>query len=328
MDYPTASNSIDSPTTTYRDKADGPTFSHHEHHESNDDRIDEDALQLTSFGQYRAFLKPYFAEFVGTMFLVIFGTGANCQVSLSNNQNVSPASKGTYTSVGFGFAVGIGLGVWISAARSGGHINPAVTIALATFRGFSWSKVPGYIFSQLMGGIIGAALVYADYYHAINVYEGGTGVRTLATAGNFGTFPLAYMTNGAAFFSEFLGTALLVIVVFMATDPGNAIPSAAVPFLLFIVLLGIGLCLGMETGFAVNPARDLGPRILTSIVGYGGAVYSFRNQYWLWGGVLAPILGGLIGGLCYELLFSDGGRFKNAIYRPRASRTAAGKAAV
>jgi len=154
---------------------------------------------------------------------------------------------------------------------------------------------------------------------------------------NFGTFPLDYMTNVSAFFSEFLGTAILVFIVFTVTDLGdldphadtgdidprnadprnvdpsnakpkpNVIPPTLAPVILFVVLLGIALCLGMETGFAVNPARDLGPRLLTSMVGYGGAVYSFRNQYWLWGGVMASILGGLIGGFFYEILFSSNG---------------------
>ncbi|KAJ3927754.1 MAG: putative aquaporin 3 [Lentinula lateritia] len=231
------------------------------------------------------------------MLLVVFRIGANCQVTLSNNQNVSAAPKGSYTSVGFGFAVGISLGVWVSASRSGRHINPAVTIALATFRKFPWRMVPGYIFSQLLGGFIGAALIYANYYHAINIFEGGSN--------------LDYMTNVSAFFSEFLGTALLVFIVFAATDPRNAIPSAAIPFILFTVLLGIAICLGIETGFAVNPARDLGPCLLTLIVGYGGAVYSFRHQYWLWGGILAPILGGVTAASFYNLLFIDSGRFRN-----------------
>lgn len=162
-----------------------------------------------------------------------------------------------------------------------------------------------------MGGLIGAAIVYANYFHAIDIVEGGRGVRTLTTAGNFGTFPVSfnrhaescnaqftipkldYMTNVSAFFSEFLGTALLAFIVFTVTDPGSAIPSSLVPVILFVVLLGIALCLGMETGsnictshrpypqlclgFAVNPARDLGPRLLTSMVGYGAAVYSFRK---------------------------------------------------
>ncbi|KAJ3931726.1 MAG: aquaporin [Lentinula lateritia] len=326
MDSPITANP---PSATDRDKFDGPTSSHHEHQRPYEhDSVDEDNLRSTRHGRYRNFVQPYVAECAGTMLLVIFGIGANCQVSLSNNQNVSAAPKGSYTSVGFGFAVGISLGVWVSASRSGGHINPAVTIALATFRKFPWRMVPGYIFSQLLGGFIGAALIYANYYHAINIFEGGSGVRTLLTAGNFGTYPLDYMTNVSAFFSEFLGTALLVFIVFAATDPRNAIPSAAIPFILFTVLLGIALCLGMETGFAVNPARDLGPRLLTSIVGYGGAVYSFRHQYWLWGGILAPILGGVTGACFYDVLFIDSGRFKNVLDRKEAARNGNGKSAV
>ncbi|KAJ3857127.1 major intrinsic protein superfamily membrane channel protein [Lentinula lateritia] len=332
------------PSAAYRDKSDDLTSSHHEHHQPYEP-VDENNLRSTRLGRYGNFVQPYVAEFAGTMLLVIFGIGANCQVSLSHNQNVSAASKGGYTSVGFGFAVGISLGVWVSASRSGGHINPAVTIALATFRKFPWKMVPGivhsrrgamvgsfdtgYIFSQLLGGFIGAALIYANYYHAINIFEGGSGIRTLLTAGNFGTYPLDYMTNVSAFFSEFLGTALLVFIVFAATDPRNAIPSAAIPFVLFTVLLGIALCLGMETGFAVNPARDLGPRLLTSIVGYGGAVYSFRHQYWLWGGILAPILGGVTGACFYDLLFIDSGRFRNVLDRKEAAvRNGNGKSSV
>ncbi|KAE9395433.1 aquaporin [Gymnopus androsaceus JB14] len=310
MDTPTTTNS---PTTTTKD---APTFSHHEHHQP--DVVQAQTPELTRLGRYRQHLQVYLAEFIGTMLLVIFGTAANCQVNLSSDSKVSSAPKGNYTSVGFGFAVGISLGVWVSAKISGGHINPAVTIALATYRGFPWRRVPGYIFSQLMGGLIGAAIVYANYFHAIDIVE-GRGVRTLTTAGNFGTYPLDYMTNVSAFFSEFLGTAILVFIVFTATDPMNAIPSNLVPVMLFVVLLGIALCLGMETGFAVNPARDLGPRLLTSMVGYGGAVYSFRNQYWLWGGVMASVLGGLIGALFYEILLSnDNSRItRNAFIRKR-----------
>ncbi|KAF5392700.1 hypothetical protein D9757_000973 [Collybiopsis confluens] len=295
----------------------------HFHHEIHHPIAQPDTYEPNRLGTYREYMKVYVAEFAGTMILVIFGLGANCQVSLSTNTNVSPTPKGSYTSVGFGFAVGISLGVWVSGKISGGHINPAVgrippisrlkplenisqvTLAMATFRDFPWKKVPGYVFAQLMGGLVGAAIVYANYFHAINVYEGGSGVRTLSTAGNFGTYPLDYMTNVSSFFSEFLGAAILVFVVFMVTDPGNGIPSSVVPMVLFVVLLGIAISLGMETGFAINPARDLGPRLLTAMVGYGGKVFSFRNQYWLWAGVIAPILGGITGACFYDIMFAS-----------------------
>ena len=93
-----------------------------------------------------------------------------------------------YLSINFGWAVGTALGVWVSSGISGGHINPAVTIALATFRDFPWRKVPSYIFAQLMGGLCGAGIVYANYIHAIDIFEGGRNVRTLATAGLFSTY--------------------------------------------------------------------------------------------------------------------------------------------
>lgn len=146
-----------------------------------------------------------------------------------------------------------------------------------------------------MGGIVGAAIVYANYFHAIDIYEGGEGVRTLATAGLFGTLPVCelimfslrlyetyilsiqsdYLTPASTFFDEFLGTAVFLIVIFAMLDKKNMPPPNGLgPLILFLVVLGIGSCIGMQTGFAINPARDLGPRILTAMVGYGGAVFS------------------------------------------------------
>ncbi|KAE9395432.1 putative aquaporin 4 [Gymnopus androsaceus JB14] len=247
------------------------------------------------------------AEFAGVMLLVIFGCGVNCQVNLSSNTGVSATPKGDYTSVCFGWAAGIALAVWVSAGISGGHINPAVTLSLAVFRGFPWRKVPVFIFAQLLGGIVGAAIVYANYFHAIDIVEGGRGVRTLATAGNFGTFAAGFETNVSAFFSEFLITAILLIVILAATDKRNSPPPyGLLPLVLFILLLGISASLGIDTGFGANPARDLGPRILTSMVGYGSQVYTFRNQYWIWCPILAPILGGLTGTMLYDTLIFIG----------------------
>ncbi|KAJ3731506.1 aquaporin-like protein [Lentinula guzmanii] len=247
------------------------------------------------------------AEFTGVMILIIFGTGVVSQVVLSSNPAVAPTPKGEYLSISFGWAAGTALGVWVCLGISGGHINPAITIAFATWRGFPWKKVPGYIFGQLMGGVVGAALVYADYFHAIDIYEGGRGVRTLKTASLFSTYALDYMTNVSCFFSEFFATAILVIVILATTDKGNGPPPLGLlPLVLFILILGLGACLGMETGYAVNPARDLGPRLLTSMVGYGSAVYTFRNQYWLWCPVLAPILGAQAGAMFYDVLLFNG----------------------
>jgi len=241
------------------------------------------------------------------MILVIFGCGSNCQVGLSSNPAVASSPKGEYLSTSFGWAVGIGLGIWTCASISGGHINPAVTLALASIRKFPWKKVPSYILAQFLGAMCGAGIIYANYYHAISLYEGGPGIRTISgTAGFFGTYAADSVTAVGCFFSEFLGAAMLVIGILTATDKKTGLPQGLAPLVIFFTFLGIGVALGMETGFAINPARDLGPRILTAMVGYGKAVFDFRNQYWLWCPVLGSILGMQAGALAYDTLLYTG----------------------
>jgi len=254
------------------------------------------AAFIERWAKYRENLREYAAEFLGTAVLVILGTGVNCQVALSSNTNVSSSPKGDYLSVGFGWAIGIAIGAWVS----GGHINPAVTLALAVWRGFPLRKVPGYILAQILGGLVGAAVIYGNYYLAIDIFEGGNGVRSLKTAGFFATYAADYMTTASCFFSEFLTTTILLIGVLALTDKKNKVPMGLVPVGLFLLVLGIAISLGMETGFALNPARDLGPRLLTSMVGYGGQVYTFRSQYWLWCPILATITGAQFGTFVYD----------------------------
>ncbi|KAF8645150.1 hypothetical protein AX16_007978 [Volvariella volvacea WC 439] len=282
-------------------------------------RIDEKVVQYSDdeasiahangWSKYREMIRAPLAEFLGVIILVMFGDGAVCQMVLSQIPAVSAAPRGDWLTLSFGFAVGVSLGVWITAGISGGHINPAVTLAMATFRGFPWKKVPVYIFAQLMGGIVGAAILYGRFHNAIDLFEGGEGVRTLATAGLFATYAADYLSNATAFFEEFLGTAMLIITILAMTDKRNrdaAAPSGMFPLVIFIVILGIGLSIGMQTGFALNPARDLGPRILTAMAGYGKQVFTFRNHYWIWCPVMAPILGAQVGALFYDVFFYTG----------------------
>jgi len=226
---------------------------------------------------------------------------------LSSNAGVASSQKGSYLSINLGWAIGVSMGAWIAGGISGGHINPAVTLAFAVWRGFPWRKVPIYIFSQVMGGFFGAALVYANYYHAIDIFEGGRGVRTRATAGIFSTYALDYMTNVSCFFSEVLATAVLLILVLAITDKRNgAPPPGLAPVALFVVILGLGISLGMETSYALNPARDFGPRLLTSVAGWGSTIYSYRRQYWLWCPIIAPIIGAQLGTAIYDLCIYNG----------------------
>jgi len=292
-----------SPTKTHdRDYTSERHIEHYRDHEE-----DREAVYPNNWARYREYIRAPFAEFLGVAILVLFGDGVICQVALSANTGVAPTPRGEYLSICFGFAVGIAMAVWVSGGISGGHVNPAVTLAFATFRGFPWRKVPVYIFAQLMGGLVGAALVYANYFHAIDVFEGGRGIRTMKTAGLFSTYALDYMTNVSAFFSEFLASAILMTAIFAMCDHSNmSPPHGLAPLYLFILILGIAACFGMETGFAINPARDLGPRLLTAMVGYGKTVFTFRNQYWLWCPVIAPFLGCLAGGALYDAFLYRG----------------------
>jgi aquaglyceroporin related protein, other eukaryote len=152
-----------------------------------------------------------------------------------------------------------------------------------------------FIFAQVLGAMCGAAIIYANYFHAIDLFEGGRGIRTLSTASLFATyavslnlphftlldllmtFKLPYMTSVSCFFSEFMATAVLLMVVMAITDKKNGPPPAGlVPLALFITILGIGASIGMETSYAINPARDFGPRVFTAMV-YGKQVFTFRK---------------------------------------------------
>ncbi|KAJ7134840.1 major intrinsic protein superfamily membrane channel protein [Mycena epipterygia] len=258
-------------------------------------------IHPNAWSKYRLMMREYVAEFLGICVLIIFGIGVDCQVVLSSVTGVAPSQKGNYLSISFGWAIGTSLGVWVSGGISGGHLNPAVTLVLATYRGFPWKKVPGYIAAQTLGAFVGTALIYANYYHAINIFEGGPHIRTLSTASLFSTYALDYMTPVSCFFSEFLTTAVLVIVLLAISDQKNCPPPAGLaPLALFILILGIGACLGMETSYAINPARDFGARLLTLAVGYGKQVYTYRNHYWLWCPILAPILGAQAGAIFYD----------------------------
>ncbi|KAF8964775.1 aquaporin-like protein [Flammula alnicola] len=246
------------------------------------------------------------AEFLAVAIFVIFGAGSDCQVVLSTDPNVVSSPKGEFISTNYGWAIGLAMGIWVSAGISGGHVNPAITLALATWRGFPWKKVPVYIFAQVMGGVVGAGLVYAQYIHAIDIFEGGRHIRTQATASLFSSFALDYLTAVSCFFSEFLGTAVLAFMIMAATDKNNAAPPLALlPLVIFLTLLGLGAALGMQTAFAFNPARDFGPRLFLTMAGYGKELYTFRNQYWIWCMIMAPILGAQCAVGLYDIFLYD-----------------------
>ncbi|KJA25311.1 hypothetical protein HYPSUDRAFT_422260 [Hypholoma sublateritium FD-334 SS-4] len=262
------------------------------------------------WNKIRNVIRQPMAEFAGVAIFVMFGTAVDCQVVLSTNPGVAASPKGDFLSVSFGWAVGLAMGAWVSGGISGGHLNPAVTLALATWRGFPWRKVPAYVFAQVLGGVFGAAVVYGNYAGAIDIFEGGHAVRSRATAGLFATFALDYMSNIACFFVEFIGTTVLALVVLATTDKKNGGPPAGLlPVALFLALLGLAVGFGMQTSFAFNPARDFGPRLLLTFAGYGRELYSYRSQYWLWCPLVAPLAGAQLAAVFYDLFLNENGRF-------------------
>lgn len=180
--------------------------------------------------------------------------------------------------------IAVMLGVYTSGI-SGAHINPAVTLANCLYRKFPWRKFPIYTFSQILGAMTGAAIVYANYKSAIDAFEGGPNIRTVpgyspnATAGIFATYPAPFMTKTGQFFSEFIASSILMFTIFAIKDDDNIGAGPLTPLVLFFVIFGIGACFGWETGYAINLARDFGPRLVSYMIGYGHNVWAAGNYY-------------------------------------------------
>jgi aquaglyceroporin related protein, other eukaryote len=202
------------------------------------------------------------------------------------------------------------LGVYTSGI-SGAHLNPAVTLTNCIFRGFPFRKFPAYLLAQVLGAMAASAVVYANYLSAIDTYEGGRNLRTVpgysntSTAGIFCTYPAPFMTKTGQFFSEFLASAILMFCIYALKDDGNLGAGNLTPLALFFVIFGIGACFGWETGYAINLARDFGPRLVSYFLGYGHEVWS-AGGYYFWVPMVAPFCGCLFGGWLYDLFLFTG----------------------
>ncbi|KAK3722137.1 glycerol channel [Vermiconidia calcicola] len=234
----------------------------------------------------------------------MFGDGVVAQVILSNGDG------GDYQSISWGWGLGVMLGVYASGI-SGAHINPAVTFANCVFRKFPWKMFLPYAIAQVLGAMCASGIVYANYISAIDEYEGGRNIRTVpgysdtATAGIFCTYPQSYMTTTGQFFSEFIASALLMFLIYTLKDDANIGAKNLTPLGLFFIIFGIGACWGWETGYAINLARDFGPRLMSYFLGYGHEVWSAGN-YYFWVPMVAPFLGCTFGGFLYDLMLYVG----------------------
>jgi glycerol uptake facilitator protein len=244
-------------------------------------------------------MNAYLAEAIGTMILVLLGDGvvANVLLARSKGQNSG------WIVITTGWAVAVAVAVYSVGRISGAHINPAVTIALASIGSFEWALVPGYIAAQMIGAFLGAVLVWLMYLPHWRPTE-----DRAAKLGVFCTGPAIHHT-GANFVSETLGTAVLLFGVLAIganaqgwaqageVDLSQVFSRALQPLLVGILVLGIGLSLGGPTGYAINPARDLGPRLAHAVLPIAGKGES--DWYYSWIPVVAPIVGGILGAAAY-----------------------------
>jgi len=240
-------------------------------------------------------------EFFGTMVLILFGDGCVATFALFNKLGGVPtpfANEWIVIILGWGLAVM--LGIYVAGAISGAHINPAVTLAMAVTGRLAWSKVVLYWLAQVLGAFVAALLLYYVYQGAIANALGGAALSSsnVSTVGGvFYTSPKSFVGMFGAFGDEFIGTALLVGLILAIVDGRNQPVQANLnPLIIGLLIVAIGASFGLNTGYAINPARDFGPRLWMALAGGGtGALNSYT-----WIPIVAPLAGGVVGGLIYD----------------------------
>jgi glycerol uptake facilitator protein len=233
-------------------------------------------------------MAPWVAEIIGTMILVLLGDGVVANVVLGKTKGQNSG----WIVITTGWAMAVAVAVYAVGRISGAHINPAVTIALAAVGKFPWSDVPLYIVGQFIGAFIGAVLVWLAYYsHWAETPDPALKRAVFCTAPNIRNYPLNFIT-------EVIGTFMLVFGVLAIT--ANKLAEGFAPLLVGFLVWSIGLSLGGPTGYAINPARDLGPRIAHAVLPIPGKGDSDWGYSWV--PVVGPIVGGLIGAFLFVAL--------------------------
>jgi len=238
-------------------------------------------------------MDPYVAEFLGTMLLIILGDGVVANVAL----NRSKGQNGGWIVVTAGWGLAVMVAVYSVGTISGGHLNPAVTLGLASIGQFNWAFVPGYILAQIAGGFAGATVVWLAYLPHWEITE-DKGTKL----GVFSTIP-AVRKPGLNVLTEAIGTFVLLVGVLAIPSVQNLNPNLGFatgvgPLLVGLLVFSIGLSLGGSTGYAINPARDFGPRLahfLLPIRGKGNSDWGYA-----WVPIVGPVIGGVVGALIYK----------------------------
>jgi glycerol uptake facilitator protein len=267
------------------------------------------------------------SEFLGTFVLIAFGDGVVAVTVAGlpgSGRTATPTtnliSAGDWLLITWGWAMAVAFGVWVAGGVSGAHINPAVTLAFAVRRKFAWVKVLPYWGAQIFGAFVGAALVWLVYVNAINQFNlvsrtPKSSGQALGTFSIFATFPAGYFRGGygGPLIDQIVGTAFLLIFVVALIDLRNtAVGSNLAPLAIGLAVAAVGMSYGPNAGYAINPARDFGPRLLAYFGGWGqvampGTYHSvglnFTGYFWI--PIVGPLIGGVIGVVIYDLFIGD-----------------------
>ncbi len=252
------------------------------------------------------------SEYLGTMVLLAFGAGsvavAVVGLTMSGRTVVIFQGAGGWLLITWGWAMAVVMGVYVAGGVSGAHINPAVTLAMALRKVLPWKKVIPYWIAQTLGAFTGAAIVYVDYYKAINAWNLAHHVISRAASGGlttfsiFATFPAAYFHGNlfGPFIDQVIGTFFLILFVLAITDVKNlGVQGNMGPFVIGMAVAAIGMSFGVDQGYAINPARDFGPRLFTWLAGWGPNAFPGLDGCW-WVPIFGPLVGAVIGVYVYQ----------------------------
>jgi glycerol uptake facilitator protein len=235
------------------------------------------------------------AEFLGTLVLILFGNGVVAMVQLFGKGIPGEIVNGGYTNITLAWGLAVTMGIYVAGTISGAHLNPAVTLTVALFRRFPWARVLPYTIAQTAAAFVAAAMVFWNYHPAFLRADPGLD----HTAGIFTTFPAFPKELSAGLLDQVIGTALLLFLIFAITDERNSPAPKLAPLTIGLVVVVIGMSFGGMHGYAINPARDFGPRLFTVVAGFrnngltdGGMIF--------WVPIVGPLVGGVIGGAAWQ----------------------------
>ncbi|KAL7830967.1 hypothetical protein SRHO_G00304690 [Serrasalmus rhombeus] len=243
-------------------------------------------------------LKEFLAEILGTFVLILFGCGSVAQTVLSRGALGEPLT------IHIGFTTGVMLAVYMAGGVSGGHVNPAVSLAMVVLGKLSLKKFPVYVAAQFIGAFAGSCAVFGLYYDALMDYTNGALLVTgeNATANIFASYPAKHLSVLNGFIDQVIGTGALVLCILAIVDRKNmGAPKGMEPLIIGLTILAIGVSMGLNCGYPINPARDLGPRLFTAVAGWGVDVFRAGGCWW-WIPVAGPMVGGVVGAVIYFLL--------------------------